>query len=58
MKDTTWRYPNFGFWAVHAVSLAALGYLAFKVAENRCHAGHENNMSFPERMPQNKEPGF
>lgn len=57
MKDTTWRYPSFGFWAVHAISLAALGYLAYKAGDNRCEVSG-NNMAFPEKVPQNKESTF
>jgi len=56
MRDSTWRYPNFGFWAVHMASLVALGYFAYKAAENNCGFDRSDNISFPEVMPQNKEP--
>ncbi|SHE42391.1 hypothetical protein [Desulforamulus putei] len=56
MRDSTWRYPNFGFWAVHIASLAAMGYLAYKAIDCRCDADYSENRAFPERMPQHREP--
>ncbi|MCL4441439.1 hypothetical protein P378_09855 [Desulforamulus profundi] len=56
MRDSTWRYPNFGFWAVHVASLAAMGYLAYKAADCRYDADDAENRAFAERMPKNREP--
>ncbi|MDO7787462.1 hypothetical protein [Desulforamulus aquiferis] len=55
-RDSTWRYPNAGFWAVHAVSLAAMGLLAYKAMDRHCGMGFTENMSYPEQVPQTKEP--
>lgn len=57
MRNSTWRFPNMGFWAIHIASLAALGYLANRSADCRCHEATADNMSFPEKMPRNQEPG-
>lgn len=55
MRDNTWRYPNVGFWVVHAASLAALGFLAFKAMDQRCNNVQENH-AFADKMPLMKEP--
>ncbi|WP_169843600.1 hypothetical protein [Desulforamulus ferrireducens] len=55
MRDSTWRYPNVGFWVVHAASLAAMGYLAFKAMDQRC-GDREENQTIADQMPQMKEP--
>lgn len=54
MRDSTWRYPNVGFWAVHAASLAALGYLAYKSMD--CSCDYTENQAIADKMPQSKEP--
>lgn len=54
-RNSTWRYPNLGFWAIHAVSVAAMGFLAYKAADRNCGMVAEN-MSYPDRIPQAKEP--
>lgn len=54
MRDSTWRYPNVGFWAVHVASLAAMGYLAYRSMD--CNCDTPDNQAFAERMPQNQEP--
>lgn len=56
MRNNTWRYPNFGFWAIHAASLAAIGYLAYKAMDCDCEGNHTENRAFSDRMPQNQEP--
>ena len=55
MRNNTWRYPNVGFWVVHAASLAALGFLAFKAMDGKCNS-YQDNHAFADKMPQMKEP--
>lgn len=55
MRDNTWRYPNVGFWVVHATSLAALGFLAFRSMDRKCSSNQENH-AFADKIPQMKEP--
>ncbi|WP_041275712.1 hypothetical protein [Desulforamulus ruminis] len=58
MRESTWRFPNLGFWAIHVASLATLGYFAYKATDCRCKEGTLDDLSFSERNSRNQTSGF